>query len=399
MESRPRPPRYPRVYGVRRGWKVTVYGGSLLVGALGAVCAYVALIGESERGLASQLMLVVVALAFVALGLYTIVEVGRSQVTLTEDELEICGLRSRRVPRDKITGRRLVGQSSPATLLLVLAEQDSLRIPLILDFDDAFQSWVADIPDLDAQDAQSATAQMIEAAAAAGKGTAPYAHIRRARRLATTLAVLAVLSALWGIFWPRPYHLAMLACGAIPLASLWLMARFPGIVTFDGTLGEERPHAIDSLVFPSAALVLRGTLDFEIIDWVEVGALGAVFSVLASSLALRFGAGQRRTKTTAPTLVVILFCYGVGGVCISNALLDRRPPTLYSCQVLDKRVAGGRLEQHYLTLSPWGPRATADEFRVHASVYSRLHRQAQVQVAVHPGALGARWFEIRLPAK
>lgn len=85
----PAPSAYPRTYRMGSGWRIFLVVLGAIVAAGGGAAAWYFGAGHEVRGPRDQVVLVAIGLAFLALGLYLVLDAIASRVVLTADALEL----------------------------------------------------------------------------------------------------------------------------------------------------------------------------------------------------------------------------------------------------------------------------------------------------------------------
>jgi uncharacterized membrane protein YsdA (DUF1294 family) len=392
------PSAYPRTYRMRSGWRIfLVLLGTAAIAGGGAGVWYFGT-GHEVRGPRDQLVLVSVGIAFLALGLYLVLDTIASRVTLTVDAIEIHDLLPpRRIRRDEVAGRRVLRTQYTNVLVLEPRRRDRRRIklPLILDLDVAFVAWLDAIPDLDALEEARSGAEVLAAREPGRTEEEQLARIARARRLARWGTVVATAAALWGWFLPRPYPLAMAILAVLPWGAVLAAARSRGVIALDERRNEARPNLAIPLFLPGAVLLLRALLDVQLLEGGTALAATVIASTVLTAAALAADAGLRRRPWMILVLFVLLGGWGYGAPVEANVLLDRSQPEVFETTVLAKHVQRGKGWTTYeLELGPWGPRRQPEGAAVPRKIYDAVEPGDAVRVRVKPGALGMPWLTV-----
>lgn len=392
------PSAYPRTYRMRSGWRIfLVLLGAVAIAGGGAAVWYFGT-GHEVRGPRDQLVLVSIGIAFLALGLYLVLDTIASRVTLTVDAMEIRDLLPpRRIRRDGIAGRRVLRTQHMNVLVLEPRRRDRRRIklPLILDLDGAFVAWLDAIPDLDASEEARSEAEVLSAREPGRTEEEQLARIGRARRLARWGTVFATAAAVWGWFLPRPYPLAMAVLAILPWGAVLAAARSRGIIALDERRNEARPNLAIPLMLPGIVLFLRALLDVRLVDGRSALAATAAASTVLTVAVLAADAGLRRRPWMILVLLLLLGGWGYGAPVEANVLLDGSRAEVFEARVLGKHVSRGRGWTTYdLELGPWGPRRQPEDAAVPREVYDAVEPGDVVLVQAKPGALGMPWFKV-----
>ena len=160
-------------------------------------------------------------------------------------------------------------------------------------------------------------------------------RLGQARRLAKPLAVSAWVIAIWALFWPKPYLLAVLLCALMPLAGLLLAVAKPAAFSARDSR-QEGPSAnvMAMFVLPSLALGLRAMLDTAFQEGWKAVAFAIALGVIPWGLtAWRVRARERRSFLVAAVFYWI--AWGGGLAIFADTVLDTSLPELRVGRVVD----------------------------------------------------------------
>jgi hypothetical protein len=336
---------------------------------------------------------------FVLIGLYLILDTVKSKVILYHEKIEVHDLLpTRRLWRDEILGRRIIqGPHNSRTLLLIprSASQKKIKLPLILQTDASFWSWMSTIPDLDAAELlQSET----EIATDPRLGSTPEERLKqlaRSRKIATTLTTVSIAVGTWGWMYPRPYYLAITALAVLPWITILLVARSGGLYTIDERVNDVRPNLALPFILPGFVLMIRALYDIQVLYWIQALTVAVVGAVLLVGAAVVAKDRLRTRPFLMAVRFVLVMAYGYGAGIEVDALLDRAAPETFNAVVTRKYVSTGRHTTREFVLSPWGPREEPNNVSVHPSFYEMIKSGDTVCVDLHSGAIAIPWYIVR----
>lgn len=390
---------WPRVYRPSRGQRLLnqVFGAVLLAIGLGILGA--ALFWRPERATpVLSVILALVGLGFALGGAYCIAWIRGKRVVLFEDAIELVdvGCGRRRLRRDEIRGLRITPMQHGFELFAFELREPGrkpVKTYLYGERDAVLDDWLAAIPDLDALDRERAEAELLRQPEVGQTEEERRRALARARRVARAATIVTVGLLGWALFNPRPYEVVMATLAAIPLATMALLLAGRGLYAISDDRSEIRPSLMVPLFGPGLLLTIRAYFDLDVIDrapplvWTALVALALTALVMAGEPSLR-------RRWYAP-LGVLLFLAALpwGAIQMANALLDRCEPEVLPVAVLDKRINSGKGARYNLRLAPWGPQQVG-EVTVDSDLYGAVEVGDAVCVAVWPGALGVRWFQV-----
>jgi len=260
--------------------------------------------------------------------------------------------------------------------------------------DDAWKSWFAAIPDVDLEAAQAFTAA-IDSNLELGSTPA-----ERQQRLATARSFVRYAKwanlglFAWTYLFPRPYQLLILVLSIIPWAVIVIMARSPGLYTFNAPRGSDQPDLTVLLISPGFLLTIRALMDVQTLDWQRLIVWTLIIALLMiGTIWMKLPAARAKLGAVVLTFL-LLMAYGYGTSALANALLDRSPATSYTTQVYGKHITSGRNRRPEMRLGPWGARTVDADVMVSWDLYRSTNIGDPVCVLVHPGALRISWYRV-----
>jgi hypothetical protein len=341
---------------------------------------------------------VVLSFLFLLLGIYLIITVLTSRLILSPDFFEVKDfLSSKLLRRSDIAGYRILPTQYIATLVFQpkAAEQKKLKIPLYFRSDKAFAEWFIDIPNLDREELGQSMAELEAVVARDTLGIdATEERIAGAYRTIKILNWAAGIASVWAWIYPKPYPLAMLAVGVLPLIVIVLLARSHGLYQIEGRRNDARPSLAGAFIFPSCALAYRAIQDLHFLQWkplvLATLALAVVLTIFLAHSDPHFH--NRAVAAVSMFFLGSMYCYGA--IAHFDVLADRSAPANYQTQVLGKRADNGRTTTYYLRVAPWGTRPNSDEIEVSRALYEVASPRQPVSIHRYAGALHLPWFSV-----
>jgi TPR repeat protein len=396
-------PQFPRVYRVTRGWQVFTFAmcGLLGIPALTGIGYFAITQDVSSLGL--RLLMMTFCGGFVILTSYTTFDILASRLTLGADTIEFSHLFVRRsLRRAMIAGRRRrASRNAPATLILLPVDPAAkpLKIPQTLRRDAVLDQWLASLPDLDAVD-RARIAELVRQSEAAIAGdpalgaTAAQrlARLARARRIARVLQGVVVPLYVWCLAYPHPYELAVGTLAAVPWVAVLLAGMPHSLYRIVAPPGDAHPGLVSLMLLPGLPLLLRATLDCDLLGWTPVLLPSATVAAVLLVGAVAADRGLLRKPGGAALLAPFVLAYGFGTTVLGNALFDTTPVQAFQAPILDRHVSSGRHTTWYLKLAPWGPQTEAADVGVARSLYELVRPGQSVCVYLRAGALRIPWF-------
>jgi hypothetical protein len=396
---------YPRTYAVSVAWKLFLVPFGFLLGAGGIggliFLSRIALLSRAgNKPIWSLLFLSVVAMGFAAMGIYSALSALIYRVALTVDGVEVIEpFRRRQLSFGDIKGRRtLRSQQGPSTLVLVPKAESAkkIKISFVLKRDEAFDAWMARLPDLDQEELDRSEQQVAEALYHEQMPHERKGRIKRLKLVARWLNGATIALAVAGFVLPDDDHIVTATLIALPWVAVWLVARFQPLYRFGAKGNDAHPDLTALLMFPGFVLTGRLLTDVHAFDWQGPMMLAFAGGLALSSAALRVDPWFRQQRWSAILTCVLTLAYGFGAGFNIDVLADSTNPTIYPTPVVGKRVSrGSRSRTYHLKVGAWGPITGDDEISVSAARYGAIRVGDTVCIYVGKGALQVPWYQAR----
>lgn len=211
--------------------------------------------------------------------------------------------------------------------------------------------------------------------------------LKKAQKWIRVLNPFSTIVGLWALFYPRPYYPLAWTLILTPLLAMLSMLWFKGLIRFNVKKNSGYPAIDLALLFPISILGMRAILDWHILDWSPFWIPFCALSGFTFGLLL-FCSGNS-PKDRGWIIFGIIFCVAYSCVAIINinGLADYEKSSVFSPQVVDKRISRGKHTFYYMTLTPWGPIQGNREYTIDRGAYDRHPIGDMVQVYLKKGAL------------
>jgi hypothetical protein len=182
---------------------------------------------------------------------------------------------------------------------------------------------------------------------------------------------------------------------AIPIAGVVIMLFSKGIIKFvSDSKRSPYPYIAPGAAISGFALLIKSLYDYTLFRFDHLWA--PAFIISGSLFVLFYIPGINRSVKPvwgqAVFMAVLALLYGFGSVRQVNCAFDNSRQVIYDAIVLSHRVYRGKRTSHYLTLTPWGPRANEQEEEVNKRVYNHVAIGDTVEVNFRQGLLHIPWF-------
>jgi hypothetical protein len=189
-----------------------------------------------------------------------------------------------------------------------------------------------------------------------------------------------------------------------PFIGILLMISGRGLIKFQSN----RQRSICSFIMlgifvPGFALLIKSVAKDQVLDTTHLWAPALGISLLLFTLIYVTGINKSMGMLRAQVITMILtaLVYSFGSALQANWIFDPSDPAVYDVTILGSRVteqssrlADGKDESYYLTISPWGPRREAEEVAVSWNLYRLSQKGDTLQVHLGEGLLHIPWFFI-----
>jgi hypothetical protein len=380
-----------------KGWRIFVYIISPLLIALFIFVGTLVFRLEPFSWLAA-LILIPVSLGGVILFTYGIGEVMKGKFIIDKDSLSQKSLFwTKTLSFTEIKGYRTVNNYT--NIFPTDSNKKAIQVSTYLEQSDQIVNWISNnFIELDSHEAIEEEQQILKNDEFGISLQAREFKLNEARKIAKYINYTGGLTCVWLWFYPRPYLLSLSVGMIIPALAFISLYAYRGLIRFDEKKNSAHPSIIYGFVLPSAGLLIRAVMDYEIL---EFKSLWIAVSISTITLTLLFIIGTREIKFktfidyfTTFSLAAIILCYSFGAYVISNCLLDKSEAEIFKSEVTDKEISSGKSTSYYLTLKPWGPRTETERVSVTKDEYEATVKGDTVDIYLRRGLLKTPWFYV-----
>lgn len=386
---------YPQVdttrhqYRVKR-WLQVFFGCLALVLLCGGVLLMrSALVDRTASGLA------IPAAVMLAGAAYLLALILRSRLVIEGTRLEVHGVfRVKAADLADIEGYRTIATRYGSFRRISLKEGcGRININNYFASDEDFRAWFQQVPDLDLRDRDALLREIEQSDTLGSTPEERRGALSRAKRGNIALIVLSCSAAAGLNLGPAAaLPISALVLALLPAALFLLLQREPLLYAFGRRKADPRADLLFSFVVACFGLVLFA-------DKVTLVALGPLLTLIVPLFLAVIAAFARSAWTSRSragllfALVVFAAMYSYGASIAADSLPDHSKPSIYSVPVVGKHITQGRSTTYYLSLAPWGPKESVDDFNVSETTYRETPVGGQVCLALHRGSVHAAWYQ------
>ena len=319
------------------------------------------------------------------------------QIMLTDDAIAASRWGwARKLAYTEIAGRREFRSRGRRWLTIVPTDPRAkpLRLALGLFTDAYFETWIAQLRDLNAEDLRASEAEIAGDPSYGATPQERLARLARARTIMKWVNVAAVFVSVWCIIAPWPYLAAIGATAILPALASIVVAASGGLVRFARSQTEAYAGAGAVPFFCAFALALRAHWDVYLVDWGLALKTGGVVGLVLLAIAALVDRSLARRTPALGIAAVVAITYGVAVLVLADVHFDRSTGQDFQSRILGSRVSRGKATSYFVKLAPWGPSQSADEILVSRTMFNRLVPGASACIRMFEGAFSIRWFAV-----
>ena len=220
------------------------------------------------------------------------------------------------------------------------------------------------------------------------------------------LEYITIGLSVWFFFYPRPYTLLFTALLCMPIIGLLLNGLIgrPSIASLVEVSkdddGSDKYDVADFIDFAAWILLMRVLLDYEFESLYSILLPGTI--AFAMMLIILFATHKLISNTTKSrtwiyaSLIFNVLLYSYAGTYGANCVYDRSEPTVYNCEVVDKREHRGSKGRrtYYVKVAPWGHHYDNEEISVASSQYDEIQIGQTIKIDLKEGLFNIPWYYI-----
>jgi len=384
-------------YRIATGWKVFLYIMAPVVTGLGFWLIYLA-IDKADGGAGPELLLAGLGLFLIGFMAYSLIDGVKYRLTITEDRIISKGWRKTK----ELLFSDVREYHKDDNYLHFLPANDKLskiKVSKYVERQGEIVAWASTrFINADEERVKREQQEILSNAEFGTTDEERARNLKKAQAVAKVLNGAAIVAGLWAFFYPQPYELVMGACLLIPVAAIFVLSFYKGLVS----LADKKsayPSVAAALMFPGFMLTLRAIIDFDILDYSNLWMLFAFSTVILTFTILKAVNQFNLQKGSFWSKAVVVFfaaAYSYGVCVMANCLPDRGTPEHFAAAVLNKRMTSGKSTTYYLEITSWGPVEEEEEISVTSDQYDYAAVGDSIDVYLMQGTLKVPWFFIQV---
>jgi hypothetical protein len=380
-----------------KGWRIFIYIFSPLLIGLFVYVGFITLSSETSN-LTVSLILIPVSLGGTIMFTYGLIETIKGRLVIGANSLSRTSVLGTRT----LEFREIKGFRADSNYIHIISnsqDKKSIKITAYIERSDQVLDWLNNkFIELDSHEAREEERQILTDNEFGINEQAREYRLNEAKRVAKYINVIGGVTGAWVWFYPRPYSLSLIGGMILPAMAFISLYAYRGLIRFDEKKNSAHPSIIYGLLFPSAGLMIRAIMDYEILEYKSLWIAISITTITLTSLLV---VGTKEFKFTrcidyftTLSLTGMILCYSFGTYVVSNCLFDNTEPEIFKSEVSDKEISSGKSTTYYLKLKPWGPRTEAERVSVTKVEYEATDKGDTVDIHLRQGLLGTPWFYV-----
>ncbi|MBX2969981.1 MAG: hypothetical protein KF803_11470 [Cyclobacteriaceae bacterium] len=382
-----------------KGWRIFIYIFSPLLIGLFVYVGFITLSSETSN-LNVSLILIPVSLGGTIMFTYGLVETIRGRLIIGANSISrLSVLGTKTLDFQEIKGFR--ADSNYIHIISNSKDKKSIKITAYIERSDQVLDWLNNnFLELDSHEASEEEKQILTDNEFGINQQTREFRLNEARRVAKYINIVGGATGIWLWFYPQPYLICVSVGMILPGIALASLYFYRGLIRFDEKKNSAYPSIIYGFIAPSAGLLIRAIMDFEILEYTNLWINVFIISLILTGLLVLWTKEIKFKKVvdyiTILSLAGMILCYSFGTFVLSNCLFDKSEPEIFNSEVTDKEISSGKSTTYYLTLRPWGPRTETEKVSVTKDEYEATDKGDIVSIYLRHGLLNTPWFYIMI---
>lgn len=390
-----------REYKSAVGWKLfALIGGTLLCFLFGWL-AYITIYAE-PFSLTLALILLPISIGMIVMFIYGIIDMFISKLIITKGGIKKVNLLgTRKLSFDQVKGIR-----SDQNYVYIIPHNKTQKGIKVSQYFGKKSEWLGFLnsrfKDIDFEHYLEEEKKLHKDQAFGSTKKERSKNISRVKQLTRFLNGISLVAGLWYIFIANPYSLVTAINLILPIVGIFILYRENGRIKLFKDDNSPYPSISITFLIPLVALMIRGILDFDILDytnaWVYVFLITPIVLIILVRIGKSEFKGESKIDTLIiyPVLIAFIGVYVFFGSVLINCTYDNSTPLRFESTVLKKRISDGKNSTRYLlTITPWEGVEEDTEVSLPKSKYESLEANDKIIVYQQKGLLNIPWFYVK----
>ena len=338
-----------------KGWRIFIYIFSPLLIGLFVYVGFITLSSETSN-LTVSLILIPVSFGGTIMFTYGLIETIKGRLVIGANSVSrVSILGTRTLDFKEIKGFRT--DSNYIHIISNSKDKKSIKVTAYIEKSAQVLEWLFNnFIELDGHEAEQEKQKILTDNEFGINAQTREYRLNEARTVAKFINIFGGLTGAWLWFYPRPYSLSLSVGMILPAIAFISLFVYRGLIRFDEKKNSAHPSIIYGFLLPSAGLMIRAIMDYEILEYKSVW---IAISIATLTLTTLLVIGTREFKfvniidyLTTLSLAGMILCYSFGTYVVSNCLFDKTEPEIFKSEVTDKEISSGKSTTYYLYLKP-----------------------------------------------
>lgn len=387
-------------YRIAKGWGIFIY---IFTPPLLCLFVFTAFMPFLRDGIDWILVLILtpLSLGMTALMSYGLLDTIKSKFIIQEEGVKKVGI----FKNKELSLHEIKGFRTDQYYIHIVPQHEQLpKIKISTYYGNTRQliNWLDNnFPNLDLEDQLSEEQEILSKEEFGWNAEQRVHRLNSARSLAKALNYSGTAVGLWLFFYPHPYKLATGIALVFPLLVILGLNMYRGLIRIDEKKNSAYPSLFTALLMPSMGLLLRGLLEFDVLDyqnlWVPIAILTVVLTGTLIMRTREFKSKKAADFFSVAAIGMFMAAFSYGACIHINCMYDPSVPELFQAEILSKHISSGKHTSYKLELTAWGPRQEIEEVSVPAYLYEQMEVGETVNIYLKAGVLEVPWFVVTEP--
>lgn len=370
--------------------KITEFISGLFFVVLSVVFLFFAFSQNNNKGVSAHLLISITGMGLGLAGIYTILNPIMKRFEFYTDKIKGIGLlRTNVLFYSEIEGYRIKKEGKKEKIFLFLKNAAFPRITLESDFfnerRDVFE-WVKNsFTDIEKNEYNEEVKEIVNNEEYGVSEEERTASLKKAKFTAKIINITSAILSFWAIIWPEPYSLAIWIMIMLPFAAYSIVKFSKGLIKEDSAGKSAYPNLAIAILSPCMALLMRGVMDWNILQWYYLWGPMIIFTLALFLYA--YYCAPKIIKRSITIISILFFCalYGFGVTIALNGVYAHPKKMYYNAELLEKSATKEKRPKLTFKLTPWELKKEITEKQVGRTIYEKYNTGDKVTIVVKKG--------------